>query len=154
MKNIKDTILEKLKINKNEIKLSFLDDPDIVSQYLYNKGDKRQIAIDNIVDELKIDYDTIPIKKMADHYNYFIEVSELRGGELQLGIFKKLNSVDFAIIFFSNAQYHQGTNLTFPSWKELRRNLSSEDKHYIIPEDSILNDVCAAIFKNYDNFKI
>ena len=154
MKSIKDTILEKLKIPNNNNKLSFLDDPDIVSQYLYNKGDKRQTAIDNIVDELKVGYETIPIKKMADHYNYFIEVTELRDGQLRLGIFKKLNSVDFAIIFFSNAQYHQGTNLEFVPWKELRRNLSSTYKYYIIPEDSILNDICAAIFKNYDNFKI
>ena len=151
MKNIKDTILEKLKINKSEIKISELDNPDKISQQLYNKGDDREKAINNIVAELESDsdYKVIPIKKMGDHYNYFIEVTELRGGELRLGIFKKLNSVDFAIIFFSNAQYHQGTNLEFVPWKELRRNLSSTYKYYIIPEDSILNDICDSVFKEF-----
>lgn len=42
MKNIKDTILEKLKINKSEIKISELDNPDKISQQLYNKGDDRE----------------------------------------------------------------------------------------------------------------
>lgn len=151
MKNIKDTILEKLKINKSEIKLSILDNPELVSQYLSNKGDDREKAITAIVDELDDDYETIQFKKIGDHYNYFIEVSEMRDGNLRLGFFKKLNSVDFKIMFFSNALHHQSTHLEFVSWKELRRNLSSTYKYYIIPEDSILNDVCASVFKNYQN---
>ncbi len=149
MKNIKDTILEKLKINKSEIKLSILDNPEVVSQYLYNKGDDREKAITNIIAELEDDYETVPFKKIGDHYNYFIEVSEMRGGELRLGIFKKLNSVDFKIMFFSNALYHQSTHLQFVSWKELRRNLSSTYKYYMIPEDSILNDICDSVFKDF-----
>lgn len=150
MKNIKDTILEKLKINKSEIKFSNLDDPDKVSQQLYNKGDDRQTAINNIVAELEVgDYKQIPIKKMYDHYNYFIEVSEMRDGNLRLGFFKKLNSVDFKIMFFSNALHHQSTHLEFVSWKELRRNLSSTYKYYMIPEDSMLNDICDTIFKDF-----
>lgn len=152
MKNIKDTILEKLKINKSEIKFSNLDDPDMVSQQLSNKGDDREKAINNIVAELEVgDYKEITIKKIGDHYNYFIEVSEMRDGNLRLGFFKKLNSVDFKIMFFSNALNHQSTHLEFVSWKELRRNLSSTYKYYIIPENSILNDVCDAVFKNYRN---
>ena len=57
MKNIKDTILEKLKINKSEIKISELDNPDKISQQLYNKGDDREKAINNIVAELESDSD-------------------------------------------------------------------------------------------------
>lgn len=149
MKNIKDIILEKLKINKSNFKSSILDDPDITAQYLYAKGDKRQTVINNIVAELESSYETFPFKKIGDHYNYFIEVSEMRDGNLRLGFFKKLNSVDFKIMFFSNALHHQSTHLEFVSWKELRRNLSSTYKYYMIPEDSILNDICDSVFKDF-----
>lgn len=151
MKNIKDTILEKLKINKSEIKISELDNPDKISQQLYNKGDDREKAINNIVAELESDsdYKVIPIKKINEYPNYFIEVSELHNGDLLLGFFEKITFTDYKIIFFSNNKYHSVPNLEFYSWKELRRNLSSLGKQYLIPEDSILNDICDSIFKEF-----
>lgn len=153
MKNIKDTILEKLKIPKSNDKLSILDEPDIMAQYLYNKGDDREKAINNIVVELESDsdYKVIPIKKIIEYPNYFIEVSELHNGDILLGFFEKITFTDYKIIFFSNNKYHSTPNLEFYSWKELRRNLSSLGKQYLIPEGSILHDICDAVFKNYKN---
>ena len=80
MKNLKDIILEKLKVSKRELPELDIDDTDTVIEFLTGDDvERRQIAIDTIREEV-ISYGCqrmMSTNKIKQSGSYFMEFSKL-----------------------------------------------------------------------------
>ena len=156
MKNLKDLILEKLKVTKNNSDLD-ISNPEVVVDYLYSDDiSKRQEAIDCIKEEIRISNcrqlkTTNTIKNSLLN---FIQVSRIHFDDDNpscITICKRLNdNYDVIFIAADNSIYNKRPQRYFEGWNRTQPNLSPKSAElYEIPEDSILNEICMLIRKNY-----
>ena len=156
MKNLKDLILEKLKVTKNNSDLD-ISNPEVVVDYLYSDDiSKRQEAIDCIKEEIHISNcrqlkTTNTIKNSSLN---FIQLSRIHFDDDNpkcITICKRLNdNYDVIFIAADNSIYNKRPQRYFEGWNHTQPNLSPKSEElYEIPEDSILNEICMLIRKNY-----
>lgn len=151
MKNLKDIILEKLKVTKNNSGLD-ISEPEVIVDYLFsNDISKRQEAIDYIKEEIQISncrqLKTTHTVKTSDLN--FIQLSKIKYGDDVpncITVCKRYGS-NYITIFITTTEKPAGY---FDGWNRTQPNLSPKTEElYEIPEDSILNDICSLIREKY-----
>lgn len=151
MQNLKDLILEKLKVTKNNSGLD-ISELEVIVDYLYsNDISKRQEAIDCIKEEIQISNcrrlkTTNTIKNSQLN---FIQLSRIHFDDNNpncIIICKRYGS-NYITIFITTTEKPAGY---FEGWNRTQPNLSPKTEElYEIPEDSILNDICSLIREKY-----
>ena len=157
MKNLKDIILEKLKVTKREIQELDIDDVDTVIDYL--TGDdtaRRQIAIDTIREEV-INYGCermTATNKIKSSGSYFMQFSKLHLRSEKpdsLMLLRKYKYDDYYTIVINaddNVYNHRITTLMEP-WNRTQPNLSPKTAEmYQIPPDCPVYQICKILDSN------
>ena len=156
MKNLKDIIVEKLKVSSDSSAL-YIDDVETVVEYLYSDDiTKRQQAIDCIREEIlnsncKQLTNTRTVK--SSDLN-FIQLSKIRLYDTTPNCIMvcKRHNTSYLVIYImaDNAVYNKQPKRHFEGWNNTQPNLSPKTQElYEIPEDSILNEICKLIRQNY-----
>lgn len=157
MKNLKDIILEKLKVTKHEIQELDIDDVDTVIDYLTSDDiARRQIAIDAIREEV-INYGCermTSTNKIKSSGSYFIQFSKiyLRSEKPDsLLLLRKYKYDDYYTIIINaddNVYNHRITTLMEP-WNRTQPNLSPKTAEiYQIPPDCPVYQICKILDSN------
>lgn len=159
MKNLKDIILEKLKVRQSISDRSdlFIDDTEIVVDYLYSDDiNKRQEAINCISEEIlnsncKQLTNTRAVKSSSLN---FIQLSKVRlNDEIPncLTVCKRYNANYVVInIIADDSTYNKQPKRHIEGWNNTQPNLSPKTQElYEIPENSILNEICELIREKY-----
>ena len=157
MKNLKDIILEKLKVTKHDTPELDIDDVDTVIDYL--TGDdtaRRQIAIDAIREEV-IRYGCermMTTNKIKSSGSYFIQFSKiyLRSEKPDsLMLLRKYKYDDYYTIIINaddNVYNHRIATYLEP-WKRTQPNLSPKTAEiYQIPPDCPVYQICKILDSN------
>ena len=156
MQNLKDLILEKLKVTKNNSSLD-ISEPEVIVDYLYsNDISKRQEAIDCIKEEISISNcrrlkTTNTIK---NSWLNFIQLSRIHYDDDTpncITICRRHNT-DYDVICISadNSIYNKQPKRYIEGWNRIQPNLSPKTEEvYEMPEYSVLNQICMLIRKNY-----
>ena len=156
MQNLKDLILEKLKVTKNNSSLD-ISEPEVIVDYLYsNDISKRQEAIDCIKEEIRISNcrrlkTTNTIK---NSWLNFIQLSRIHydyDTPNCITICRRHNTnYDVICISADNSIYNKQPKRYIEGWNRIQPNLSPKTEElYEMPEYSVLNQICMLIRKNY-----
>ena len=157
MKNLKDIILEKLKVTKHETPELDIDDVDTVIDFLTSKGtERRQIAIDTIREEV-INYGCermTATNKIKNSESYFIQFSKiyLRSEKPDsLMLLRKYKYDDYYTIVINaddNVYNRRITTLMEP-WERTQPNLSPKTAEiYQITSDCPVYQICKILDSN------
>ena len=157
MKNLKDIILEKLKVTKHDTPELDIDDVDTVIDYL--TGDdtaRRQIAIDAIRDEV-INYGcermmtTNKIKSSGSYFIQFYKLHPYSEKPDSLMLLRKYNYDDYYTIVINaddNVYNHRIITLLEP-WDRTQPSLSPKSQEvYKIPTDCPVYQICKILDSN------
>ena len=157
MKNLKDIILEKLKVTKRDTTELDIDDVDTVIDFLTGDDiERRQIAIDAIREEV-INYGCERIattNKIKSSGSYFIQFSKiyLRSEKPDsLMLLRKYNYDDYyTIIINADANVYNKIIATYlEPWKRTQPNLSPKTAEiYKIPTDCPVHQICKILNSN------
>ena len=157
MKNLKDIILEKLKVTKHEIQELDIDDVDAVIDYLTSDDTaRRQIAIDAIREEV-INYGCQRImttNKIKSSGSYFIQFSKiyLRSEKPDsLMLLRKYKYDDYYTIIINadDNVYNKRIVTYLEPWKRTQPNLSPKTAEiYQIPPDCPVYQICKILDSN------
>lgn len=157
MKNLKDIILEKLKVTKHDTPELDIDDVDTVIDYL--TGDdtaRRQIAIDAIREEV-INYGCermMTTNKIKSSESYFIQFSKLylRSEKPDsLLMLRKYKYDDYYTIVINadDNVYNKRIVTYLEPWKSTQPNLSPKTAEiYQIPFDCPIYEICKILDSN------
>ena len=157
MKNLKDIILEKLKVTKRDTPELDIDDVDTVIDYL--TGDdtaRRQIAIDAIRDEV-INYGCermTTTNKIKSSGSYFIQFSKIylrSENPDSLMLLRKYKYDDYYTIVINadDNVYNKRIVPYLESWKRTQPNLSPKTAEiYQIPPDCPVYQICKILDSN------
>ena len=157
MKNLKDIILEKLKVTKHDTPELDIDDVDTVIDFLTcDDIARRQIAIDAIREEV-INYGCqrmMTTNKIKSSGSYFMQFSKiyLRSEKPDsLLLLRKYKYDDYYTIIINaddNVYNHRITTLMEP-WKRTQPNLSPKTAEiYKIPTDCPVYQICKILDSN------
>ena len=158
MKNLKDIILEKLKVTKSSTSLDIINDPKSVVDYLYSDDiSKRQEAINCIKEEILISNckqlkTTNTVKNSTAN---FIQLSKIHIDDDTpncITICRRQYGTNYLMIYIiaDNNPYNKQPNRHINTWSNIQPNLSPKTQElYEIPSDSILNLICTLIRENY-----
>lgn len=151
MKNLKDIILEKLKVTKHDTPELDIDDVDTVIDYL--TGDdtaRRQIAIDAIREEV-INYGCermITTNKIKSSGSYFIQFSKLylRSEKPDsLLMLRKYKYDDYYNIMINadDSVYNHRIIVMMDPWNRIQPNLAPKSQEvYKISPDCVVHQIC------------
>ena len=154
MKNLKDIILEKLKVTKREIEGLDIDDADAVIDFLISDDtERRQIAIDTIREEVishGCERMTATNKiKRAGSYLYFIQFSKLylRSEKPDsLMMLRKYNTLDDYYTVIINADdnvYNHRITVLMGPWNRTQPSLAPKTEEiYKISPDCPVYEIC------------
>ena len=157
MKNLKDIILEKLKVTKRELPELDIDDTDTVIEFLTGDDvERRQIAIDTIREEV-ISYGCqrmMSTNKIKQSGSYFMEFSKLHLNSekpdrlLMLRRYSSDNYYNIAINADDNV-YNKRIVSIVDSWNRTQPNLSPKTAEiYQIPPDCPVYQICKILDSN------
>ena len=155
MKNLKDIILEKLKVSKN-IGLD-ISSPEMIVDYLYSDDiSKRQEAIDCIKEEIRISNcrQLKTTNTVKDSRLNFIQLSRIHLDDdipNCITICRRYNAnYEVICIAADNSIYNKRPKRYIEGWNSTKSNLSPKTEElYEMPEYSVLNEICMLIRKNY-----
>ena len=157
MKNLKDIILEKLKVTKHDTSELDIDDVDTVIDYLTSDDTaRRQIAIDAIREEV-INYGCermTTTNKIKSSGSYFIQFSKiyLRSEKPDsLMLLRKYNYDDYYTIIINadDNVYNKRIATYLEPWKRTQPNLSPKTAEiYQIPPDCPVYQICKILDSN------
>ena len=157
MKNLKDIILEKLKVTKHDTPELDIDDVDTVIDYLTSDDTaRRQIAIDAIREEV-INYGCRRMtvtNKIKSSGSYFIQFSKiyLRSEKPDsLMLLRKYNYDDYyTIIINADDNVYNKIIVTYlEPWKRTQPNLSPKTAEmYQISPDCPVHRICTILDSN------
>ena len=157
MKNLKDIILEKLKVTKHEIQELDIDDVDAVIDYLTSDDTaRRQIAIDAIREEV-INYGCermTTTNKIKSSGSYFIQFSKiyLRSEKPDsLMLLRKYKYDDYYTIIINadDNVYNKIIATYLEPWKRTQPNLAPKTAEiYQIPPDCPVYQICKILDSN------
>lgn len=151
MKNLKDIILEKLKVTKHDTPELDIDDVDTVIDYL--TGDdtaRRQIAIDAIREEV-INYGCermMTTNKIKSSGSYFIQFSKLylRSEKPDsLLMLRKYKYDDYYNIMINadDSVYNHRIIVMMDPWNRIQPNLAPKSQEvYKISPDCVVHQIC------------
>ena len=151
MKNLKDIILEKLKVTKQEIAVLDIYDADTVIDFLTSKGtERRQIAIDTIREEV-INYGCermTATNKIKNSESYFIQFSKIylhsENPDSLMMLRKRMYDNYYTVIINAddNLYNHRIIGLTEP-WNKTQPNLAPKTEEiYKISPDCPVYEIC------------
>ena len=151
MKNLKDIILEKLKVTKQEIAVLDIHDADTVIDFLTSKGtERRQIAIDTIREEV-INYGCermTATNKIKNSESYFIQFSKIylhsENPDSLMMLRKRMYDNYYTVIINAddNLYNHRIIGLTEP-WNKTQPNLAPKTEEiYKISPDCPVYEIC------------
>ena len=151
MKNLKDIILEKLKVTKHETPELDIDDVDTVIDFLTSKGtERRQIAIDTIREEV-INYGCermTATNKIKNSESYFIQFSKIylhsETPDSLMMLRKRMYDNYYTVIINAddNLYNHRIIGLTEP-WNKTQPNLAPKTEEiYKISPDCPVYEIC------------
>ena len=157
MKNLKDIILEKLKVSKRELPELDIDDTDTVIEFLTGDDvERRQIAIDTIREEV-ISYGCqrmMSTNKIKQSGSYFMEFSKLHLNSeepdrlLMLRRHSSDNYYNIAINADDNV-YNKRIVTIVDSWNRIQPNLSPKTAEiYQITSDCPVYQICKILDSN------
>lgn len=155
MKNLKDIIVEKLKIHANSSVRSdlFIDDIETVVDYLYSDDiNQRQQAIDCIREEiLDTNCKQLPSTRTvkSSDLNY-IQLSRIKINDDVpncITVCKRYNANYVVIVIMADDSiYNKLPRRYIEGWNTTQPNLAPKTQElYEIPENSILNKICDLI---------
>ena len=157
MKNLKDIILEKLKVTKHDTPELDIDDVDTVIDYLTSDDTaRRQIAIDAIREEV-INYGCermTTTNKIKSSSSYFIQFSKiyLRSEKPDsLMLLRKYKYDDYYTIIINadDNVYNKRIVTYLEPWKRTQPNLSPKTAEiYQIPPDCPVYQICKILDSN------
>ena len=157
MKNLKDIILEKLKVTKHDTPELDIDDVDTVIDYLTSDDTaRRQIAIDAIREEV-INYGCermTTTNKIKSSSSYFIQFSKiyLRSEKPDsLMLLRKYKYDDYYTIVINadDNVYNKRIVTYLEPWKRTQPNLSPKTAEiYQIPPDCPVYQICKILDSN------
>ena len=155
MKNLKDIILEKLKVTKLDTPELDIDDVDTVIDFLTGDDiERRQIAIDTIREEV-INYGCermTTTNKIKSSGSYFIQFSKiyLRSEKPDgLMLLRKYNYDDWYTIIINADEYNKRIATYLEPWKRTQPNLSPKTAEiYKIPTDCPVYQICEILNSN------
>ena len=157
MKNLKDIILEKLKVTKHDTSELDIDDVDTVIDYLTSDDTaRRQIAIDAIREEV-INYGCKRMtvtNKIKSSGSYFIQFSKIylrSENPDSLMLLRKYNYDDYyTIIINADDNVYNKIIVTYlEPWKRTQPNLSPKTAEiYQIPPDCPVYQICKILDSN------
>ena len=157
MKNLKDIILEKLKVTKHDTSELDIDDVDTVIDYLTcDDTVRRQIAIDAIREEV-INYGCermTTTNKIKSSGSYFIQFSKiyLRSETPDsLMVLRKYKYDDYYTIVINadDNVYNKRIVTYLEPWKRTQPNLSPKTAEiYQIPPDCPVYQICKILDSN------
>lgn len=157
MKNLKDIILEKLKVTKHDTPELDIDDVDTVIDYLTSDDTaRRQIAIDAIREEV-INYGCKRMtvtNKIKSSGSYFIQFSKIylrSENPDSLMLLRKYNYDDYyTIIINADDNVYNKIIVTYlEPWKRTQPNLSPKTAEiYQIPPDCPVYQICKILDSN------
>lgn len=157
MKNLKDIILEKLKVTKHEIQELDIDDVDTVIDFLTcDDIARRQIAIDAIREEV-INYGCermTSTNKIKSSGSYFIQFSKIylhseKPDSLMLLRKYKYDDYYTIIINADDNVYNKRITTLMEPWKRTQPNLSPKTAEiYKIPPDCPVYEICKILDSN------
>ena len=157
MKNLKDIILEKLKVSKRELPELDIDDTDTVIEFLTGDDvERRQIAIDTIREEV-ISYGCqrmMSTNKIKQSGSYFMEFSKLHLNSekpdrlLMLRRYSSDNYYNIAINADDNV-YNKRIVSIVDSWNRIQPGLSPKTAEmYQISPDCPVHRICTILDSN------
>ena len=157
MKNLKDIILEKLKVTKHDTPELDIDDVDTVIDYLTSDDTaRRQIAIDAIREEV-INYGCKRMtvtNKIKSSGSYFIQFSKiyLRSEKPDsLMLLRKYKYDDYYTIIINadDNVYNKRIVTYLEPWKRTQPNLAPKTAEiYQIPPDCPVYQICKILDSN------
>ena len=155
MKNLKDIILEKLKVTKLDTPELDIDDVDTVIDFLTGDDiERRQIAIDAIREEV-INYGCermTTTNKIKSSGSYFIQFSKiyLRSEKPDgLMLLRKYNYDDCYTIIINADEYNKRIATYLEPWKRIQPNVSPKTAEiYKIPPDCPVYQICKILDSN------
>ena len=157
MKNLKDIILEKLKVTKLDTPELDIDDVDTVIDFLTDDDiERRQIAIDAIREEV-IRYGCermMTTNKIKSSGSYFIQFSKiyLRSEKPDsLMLLRKYNYDEYYTIIINadDNVYNKRIATYLEPWKRTQPNLSPKTAEiYQIPPDCPVYQICKILNSN------
>ena len=151
MKNLKDIILEKLKVTKHEIVGLDINDVDTVIDFLISDStERRQIAIDTIREEV-INYGCermTATNKIKNSESYFIQFSKIylhsENPDSLMMLRKRMYDNYYTVIINAddNLYNHRIIGLTEP-WNKTQPNLAPKTEEiYKISPDCPVYEIC------------
>ena len=151
MKNLKDIILEKLKVTKQEIAGLDINDADTVIDFLISDStERRQIAIDTIREEV-INYGCermTATNKIKNSESYFIQFSKIylhsENPDSLMMLRKRMYDNYYTVIINAddNLYNHRIIGLTEP-WNRTQPNLAPKTEEiYKISPDCPVYEIC------------
>lgn len=151
MKNLKDIILEKLKVTKQEIAVLDINDVDTVVDFLISDStERRQIAIDTIREEV-INYGCermTATNKIKNSESYFIQFSKIylrsENPDSLMMLRKRMYDNYYTVIINAddNLYNHRIIGLTEP-WNRTQPNLAPKTEEiYKISPDCPVYEIC------------
>ena len=151
MKNLKDIILEKLKVTKHDLPGLDIDDADTVIDFLIsNSTERRQIAIDTIREEV-INFGCermTATNKIKNSESYFIQFSKIylrsENPDSLMMLRKRMYDNYYTVIINAddNLYNHRIIGLTEP-WNRTQPNLAPKTEEiYKISPDCPVYEIC------------
>ena len=151
MKNLKDIILEKLKVTKHKTPELDIDDADTVIDFLIsNSTERRQIAIDTIREDV-INYgceQMTSTNKIKSSESYFIQFSKIylhsETPDSLMMLRKRMYDNYYTVIINAddNLYNHRIIGLTEP-WNRTQPNLAPKTEEiYKISPDCPVYEIC------------
>lgn len=151
MKNLKDIILEKLKVTKHDTPKLDIEDADTVIDFLIsNSTERRQIAIDTIREEV-INYGCermTATNKIKNSESYFIQFSKIylrsETPDSLMMLRKRMYDNYYTVIINAddNLYNHRIIGLTEP-WNRTQPNLAPKTEEiYKISPDCPVYEIC------------
>ena len=157
MKNLKDIILEKLKVTKHDTPELDIDDVDTVIEFLTGDDvERRQLAIDAIREEV-INYGCermTTTNKIKSSGSYFIQFSKIylrSENPDSLMLLRKYKYDDYyTIIINADDNVYNKIIVTYlEPWKRTQPNLSPKTAEiYQIPPDCPVYQICKILDSN------
>ena len=157
MKNLKDIILEKLKVTKHETpELSLYDIDNVINFLSGDDIERRQIAIDTIREEV-INYGCPRIKstnKIKSSRSYFMQFSKIRVDSETPDSLMMLRQYSYdeyyTIIINADDNVYNKIIVTYlEPWKRTQPNLSPKTAEiYQIPFDCPVYEICKILDSN------
>lgn len=151
MKNLKDIILEKLKVTKHDTPELDIDDVDTVIDFLTcDDTARRQIAIDTIREEV-IRYGCqrmMTTNKIKSSGSYFIQFSKIYSRSEKpdsLMLLRKYKYDDYYTIVINadDNVYNKRIVTSLEPWKRIQPNLAPKSQEiYQIPPDCPVYQIC------------